>query len=188
MVEKKIDLTCFRCGCLFQIAKREHGRQVRNGRNPDRFFCSESCSCKQLHNEGRYDYEKAASNLIHQGRKKDEFSPFRWFVLRAKYRARKIARKECTLTVEYLKTLFEQQGGKCPFTNWDLNLPDSSQSGWKHNQHPCNASLDRIDNSKGYIEGNVRFVCLIANMARQTFSDEQVIEFCKAVSSRKEIS
>lgn len=46
---------------------------------------------------------------------------------------------------------------------------------------PWNASLDRIDNAKGYIQGNVRFITVMANLARSTFTDEQVLEFCHAV-------
>ena len=43
------------------------------------------------------------------------------------------------------------------------------------------ASLDRIDNSKGYVQGNVRFVSVMFNFARNKFSDEEVIEFAQAV-------
>lgn len=42
---------------------------------------------------------------------------------------------------------------------------------------PYQASLDRIDSSKGYIEGNVEFVCLAVNYAKNGFSKEQMIEF-----------
>lgn len=45
-----------------------------------------------------------------------------------------------------------------------------------------NASLDRIDNSKGYLKGNVRFVSMMANLARSTFSDNELIRFCKSVA------
>lgn len=61
-------------------------------------------------------------------------------------------------------------------------LPLGTAIGWME-QDPSNASLDRIDNSKGYIEGNVRFVALMANLARQSFTDEQMIAFCKAVAT-----
>jgi hypothetical protein len=44
--------------------------------------------------------------------------------------------------------------------------------------------LDRIDHSKGYIEGNVRFVACIANYARNAFTDEDLQEFCEAVVSK----
>lgn len=59
----------------------------------------------------------------------------------------------------------------CPFTGYHLIYkrytgqikPDDSK-----------ASLDRIDNSKGYIEGNVRFVSWVFNRVKGTLSDEQL--------------
>ena len=43
------------------------------------------------------------------------------------------------------------------------------------------ASIDRIDNDLGYIEGNVRFVSVMYNYARNNFTDEQVLQFAQAV-------
>jgi len=38
------------------------------------------------------------------------------------------------------------------------------------------ASLDRIDNEKGYIKGNVRFVCLGINYMKNRRADSEVFE------------
>lgn len=43
------------------------------------------------------------------------------------------------------------------------------------------ASLDRIDNSISYMKGNVRFISVMANYARNTFDDEEVVKFAEAV-------
>jgi hypothetical protein len=83
------------------------------------------------------------------------------------------------ISAEYLKTLWEQQEGICPLTGWHLKLP-ATTSGWTR-KAPDNASLDRIDSSKGYLQGNVRFVSVIANYARNDFSDDNVLSFCSAV-------
>lgn len=122
------------------------------------------------------------NNLISNNRR-DEFTSFRWFILRAEYRNRN-KNIGCDITVEYLKDLWQKQGGICPISGWKLTLPKDSD-GW--NEYlPTNASLDRIDNSIGYLKGNVRFISVMANLARQTFSDEQLISFCKAVSLNNE--
>ena len=47
---------------------------------------------------------------------------------------------------------------------------------------PYTASLDRIDSEKGYVKENVRFVAVIANFSKNKFSDEDVIDFCEAVT------
>ena len=44
---------------------------------------------------------------------------------------------------------------------------------------PFQPSLDRIDGRRGYTKDNVRVVWLIENYARNNFSDEQLIEFCR---------
>ena len=46
------------------------------------------------------------------------------------------------------------------------------------------ASLDRIDSSKGYVEGNVQWVHKMINMSKQQYSQEEFIDMCKAVANR----
>lgn len=49
---------------------------------------------------------------------------------------------------------------------------------------PDRASLDRIDSSIGYVKGNIQFISLIAQFAKNDFSDTEVINFCKAVANK----
>jgi hypothetical protein len=51
---------------------------------------------------------------------------------------------------------------------------------------PKNASLDRVDCSVGYVVGNVRFVSLIANLARSQFTDDDVLDFSRSVVERSQ--
>lgn len=43
------------------------------------------------------------------------------------------------------------------------------------------ASLDRIDSSKGYIEGNVQWVTYQANLSKHVMTMKQLYEFCRKV-------
>ncbi len=45
------------------------------------------------------------------------------------------------------------------------------------------ASLDRIDNKKGYIKGNVVFCCKTINIAKMSMSKTQFINMCKKVAA-----
>lgn len=175
-VEKTIDIVCVNCGKTFPKTLREYKRRIKQGH--DRFFCDLSCNAFTRNKE--HPSPGNAANLTANNRR-DEFTQFRWFVLRGKYRGKRGRQYGCDLTVEYLKELWDQQNGICPFTGWKLILPQDA-SNWD-NKNPRNASLDRIDNSMGYVKDNVRFIAVMANLARGTFSDDQVIDFCKAVVS-----
>lgn len=161
---------CSACGKTICKRKAEINRQIRNGRT--KFYCNISCagkdSCKHLKQyHGKFNHNLVADNAL------DEYSDFRWYIKRAKQRTKKAN----NLTCEYLKHLWEKQKGICPITGKHLRLRTHSNKA----DGPYDASLDRIDNTKGYVRGNVRFVALIFNYARNTFSDNEVIDFCKAV-------
>lgn len=47
-------------------------------------------------------------------------------------------------------------------------------------KHPFKPSIDRIDSSKGYTIDNIQIIWLIENYCKNTFTNEQVLEFCKA--------
>ncbi|MDY6902782.1 MAG: hypothetical protein SWZ49_32635 [Cyanobacteriota bacterium] len=115
------------------------------------------------------------------GNRRDEYSPFRQHLKLARRRVKSNGR-ECNITLEYLKELWEQQAGSCPYTGWKLdNLQTTTE--WNNNVlHPKTASLDRIDSCKGYIFGNVQFVSLMANYAKRDFLEEELLRFCQAVS------
>jgi hypothetical protein len=175
-MEKKIILNCAYCKKSFEREAREHRRQLKEGK--DIFYCSLSCVCKERNknNPPKGNIE----NFKDRVKRKDQYTPFRWFILRAEYRGKRKRKYGCDLTVEFLKKLWEEQNGICPLTGWQLKLPAGTGIAWAESS-PSNASLDRIDNSKGYVEGNVRFIAYMANIARQSFSDEQLKHFCKAV-------
>lgn len=86
------------------------------------------------------------------------------------------------LNLEFLKSLWEKQNGICPYTGLKMVL--SGQE--KHT--PYSASLDRIDSSKGYIKGNVEFVCLFVNYGKNGFRQEQVKQFIADVLVNSKVS
>jgi len=46
---------------------------------------------------------------------------------------------------------------------------------------PNRASLDRIDSSKGYVKGNIQFVSLIVQYAKNEWCDFVLMDFAKAM-------
>lgn len=78
-------------------------------------------------------------------------------------------RREWSVTPEYLWALWLAQGGRCAYTGWAL-------------QHGRDASLDRIDSSRGYAPDNVQWVHQDINRMKTDLSDKRFRELCAAVA------
>lgn len=66
----------------------------------------------------------------------------------------------------------------CPILGVKLVI-HSGRSGGRNNS----PALDRIDNSKGYIKGNVRVVSHLANMMKSCASNDELLIFAKWILS-----
>lgn len=173
----KITLTCDTCNKEFEKARKEYNRRIRLGK--DKFYCGLSCAGKSPENVKHIVSNGSGHPVweLNNPKKQDEYSKFRPILKMLRSRVKDRPR-DFNLTLEYLKEIWETQEGECPFTGFELELrtyKSDSQLNIK------SASLDRIDNSKGYVQGNVRFVSVMFNFARNKFSDEEVIEFAQAV-------
>lgn len=166
---------CFACGKTICKRKAEINRQIRNGKT--KFYCNNRCAGKINCQHLKKYHGKYNNNLI-TGSQKDEYSDFKWYMKVVK-KSSKERNHEYNIDCEYLKELWEKQRGICPITKKKLELRTHS---YENKSQPYSASLDRIDSSKGYTKGNVRFVALIFNYARNTFSDNEVLDFCKVVT------
>jgi hypothetical protein len=76
---------------------------------------------------------------------------------------------------EYAWELFVKQNRKCIFSGLELTISLSKEIG--------TASLDRIDSSKGYVEGNIQWVHKDINFMKQKYSSDYFIKICKLVAS-----
>lgn len=79
---------------------------------------------------------------------------------------------------EYLLEIWNRQKGKCPYSGQELVLKPHRNRGARV---PNQASVDRIDSSLGYVRGNIEFVSLIANLAKNIWTKQDVLNFCKQV-------
>lgn len=172
---KTVEIKCATCGNIKQKPKSEIDRQKRNGRSV--FYCNLKCAGKNKNNIQRI--EKFKKNVIGYVRQPDEQSKFRWYIKQIIKNSKK-RNQDYDIDIPFLSQLWEQQGGICPFTKQKLILRTHA---YQTKISPFQASLDRLDNSKGYIKGNVRFVSLMFNYARNIFSDSDVIDFCNRVAN-----
>ena len=179
-------LECATCSKQFKRNKSEYKRSQKLGRPS---FCSRTCSgANNIKNFDEYYQSGGKRHTEHldPANRRDKHSPFKWF-MRVVKRRNKTKGKEFDIDLEFLSNLWEAQSGVCPFTGWELKLPFHSTDWDKDDDKLKRASLDRIDNSKGYTKGNLRFVSLMANYCRNEFTDEDVKLFCEAVTSCKKV-
>lgn len=80
------------------------------------------------------------------------------------------------ITKEYVWELYEKQSRKCALSGVDIILDVGSKT---RNQ---TASLDRIDSSQGYIQGNVQWVHKDINSIKRDFEQDKFISLCKLVA------
>jgi len=91
---------------------------------------------------------------------------------------------ECTITLLDLREQWDKQRGICPYMGWEMDNPNPCRyvNQGKMPMHIKRASLDRIDSSKGYVKGNIQFVCLMAQYAKNRFTESELLKFCESVT------
>jgi hypothetical protein len=80
---------------------------------------------------------------------------------------------EVKITDKYCYTLLLKQKYICPLTGLKISLFK------KMNKGRGTASLDRIDSSKGYIKGNIRWIHKKINIMRSNMTDEELLYWCQ---------
>lgn len=173
-----VTFICDECGKEGIKAKTEYERNLKLGRK--NYCCRKCASIGAAKTRTGKHYQKSEAQIAHirsmADNRKDIFTPFRYTLRAIKRRS-----KEVNVDLEYLKELWENQKGICPYTGLHLILPRSS------NIHeidlPHRASLDRIDSSKGYIKGNVQYISTPINYMKSTMSDLETKRFLKEISS-----
>lgn len=177
---KTISIVCAGCKKVFEKPKNEWARQVRKDPNRE-FYCCMSCyGGNEANKHLGHHLGRGNASLLNPGNRQDNLSSFRYFMNKARNRHR-----DYDIDLLYLKSLWEQQKGCCALSGIPMHLPRNTSDWEKIKWDPWRASLDRIDCSKGYMQGNVRFTTLIGNLCRNGFTDEDVLIFCEAVASKQ---
>lgn len=86
---------------------------------------------------------------------------------------------EYNVSNEYIWNLYLKQDRKCCLSGEEICFKRN------HKDVTGTASLDRIDSSKGYIEGNVQWVHKDINIMKSNHDEKYFIELCTKVSIYK---
>lgn len=130
---------------------------------------SQTCGCPKN--------KKGVDNPNYQGYK--EISLAMWNRIQSNA---KIRNHIFDITIEYVWNVFIKQKRLCALSNIDIYFATTSKN---FNNGIATASLDRIDNSKGYIKGNVQWVHKDINRMKWAHDEEYFIELCKEVAKCK---
>lgn len=151
-----VNCKCLLCGGEF-VADFSH---VKTGK-------TKSCSCVRK-NKGRDSLAWSG----HGGISKSYFSSIEYG---AKERG-----LDFLITIEDIWAMFLKQGGKCALSGIELTFPKTRRD------LEYNASLDRVDSSKGYSIDNIQWVDRKINFAKQQMSNDEFVELCNLVCIWKE--
>ncbi len=152
----------------------------RTGEIKDRYFCHARCECGLETKVEIYELVTGKRKSCHKcsgtrGEKNarwsgyKEFSGTKFNSIRSRAKNKNI---EFNLTLEYLYNLFYEQDKKCAISG--IAIKDINE-----------ASLDRVDNSLGYIVENVQWVFKAINIMRNGYTIDEFIFICKIVAENK---
>ncbi len=174
-------MTCSNCGTIYDMLTGELKRQTKRGR--DKFYCSLTCFNRRPEHIARikkYSYPNfvGGSNKI---KTEEGFleSSMRNYIRRCKTRDKGKNFEGVPVSTQYLIELWKKQKGECTYTKVNLILPHEKEYSTATANYK--ASLDRIDSSKGYIEGNVQFVSITVNLLKSDLKEEHVIDFFRLI-------
>jgi hypothetical protein len=77
-----------------------------------------------------------------------------------------------------LDEMFSSYNQKCNLTGWNIDISSKN----------CTASLDRIDNSKGYTPNNIQWVHSMVNMCKNKYDQKDFIKMCKNIAENTNYS
>lgn len=176
---KVVKVKCKECGDEFEKGLSEYQRSEKLERP---HFCCRSCSASHRNRNWSLEERKKYCYQIkrHAGNRRDDYSAFRYFICKSRAESRRTRYGAPTISVEYLSELWDKQKGICPYTGISMVLPPTTKV-YSDLHIPQKASLDRIDSSKGYVNGNVEFVCCAINLAKNSFTRDQMKKFLREI-------
>lgn len=89
-------------------------------------------------------------------------------IKKEKHRDKKSDKYNVGIDLNYLVSLWDQQNGICAISGKNMSHKFNDLFG---------VSIDRINSSLGYVEGNIQLICLGINFAKNSFSNEDMIHF-----------
>jgi hypothetical protein len=171
MRQRKKELTiCSNPSCGIEFLK-DKSEIVRNEKIGRKNYCSKKCCGIDNHNHlKQYVNENIKYLEPQRNNRRDEFTG-----LREHYRRIKKRPHDYNVDLNDLLDQWNKQEGKCVYTGVELVHPN--QNGNNLNR----ASLDRIDSNLGYVKGNIQFISIACNHAKNSMTEYEMQEFMELI-------
>jgi hypothetical protein len=176
-----VKVKCAHCGNEFEKMRSEYNRRIK--KNTTGFFCNLKCSGNYFDTNHLAKYRKIYNKKIknYANNRLDQYSPFKYHANKTRSRSKEKGYKT-DITIEYLKQIWDKQNGICPYTKIKMELGRTTADE-DIKKTPTKASLDRIDPNKGYVIGNVEFVCYCVNVMKNDFTKDQMVYFINQIKN-----
>lgn len=168
-------VTSINCDNCSIVCLKPNSEIIRNKSLNKKLFCSRSCACSYGNKMSVGKLRNRNNISLYCKNRIDGLTYFRYYLKSAKNKY-----KELNITIYDLKNQWEKQNGICPYTNLQLELRSTSKP---VDNKFIQASLDRIDSSKGYIVDNIQFISMPINFLKGQMSNEETIKYLKLITN-----
>lgn len=134
---------------------------------------TKSCGCFQRDQAGMAAILSKAGIRASNWKGVDDMSGSLWGAI---CKGAEIRGLTITVTHQECADLFREQGGKCALTGCAIWFPPIGGEG-----REGTASLDRIDSTKGYVQGNLQWIHKDLQKMKWDLDQMKFIEWCRAV-------
>lgn len=124
----------------------------------------------------------ACSLLYRQKHRSNPNKPFEVWVLELLRTARYRSKQQCNITLQHMTVLWADQNSSCFYCGDSLHPSDYGRRRDRHT-----ASIDRLDSSKGYLQGNVAWSCWGCNWMKSKMTVEEFVTKCSQVARHRGI-
>ena len=172
------------CGCskhvsLTEIKKRlvKYNLEYVSGYTKVNSKCKIRCHCGQIKEMCLRDIftnNTKSCGCLNRPQKHEHIYLWHWNKIQRSAKKRNYI---FDIDIEYANNLFKQQNQKCALTNQTLYFATRNED-----KSPT-ASLDRIDNTQGYVEGNVQWVHKHINRLKSDYDQQVFKQMCLAVAN-----
>jgi hypothetical protein len=90
--------------------------------------------------------------------------------------------KEVKVKLDYVYEIGEKQGWKCAASGVDLEFTRGGSNWGGKWCNPKSCTIDRIDNQKGYIPGNIQLITWESNCLRGNIDWDDFVNLCKQIA------